>query len=279
MFVDTHCHLNFKAFKDDADETVRRALAAGVGMIIVGVENVTSKRALDIANRYESGVYAAVGLHPIHLEKVEAKDEEYSFTTRGEEFNAEIYERLARMQKVVAIGETGLDYHHIDPTADLAAVKKKQLDAFSQQLVLAAKLSLPAIIHCREAQDDMLAFLKTFRKEHRALLPADRPWGVMHCFTGDENLAWEYFSLGLAVSFTGLVTFDESWDLLLRKLPMDKFLVETDSPFMTPIPYRGKRNEPAYVVEVAKKIAKIKGLTVEKISEVSTNNAKRIFKF
>lgn len=277
MLVDTHSHLNFNAFKDDADEVIRNTLAEKTWMINVGTELKTSKRALDYANKYENGVYAAVGIHPIHLSSIEAKDEDYDFTTRAEEFNYDEYEKLAQFEKTVAIGEIGLDYYHIDPNKDINEVKRKQKEVFITQLLLARRANLPAIIHCRQAYDDMLAILKDFKKTNKNLFPKDRPWAVMHCFSGNEDQAWQYFSLGLIISFTGLITFSRQWDDLIRKLPNNKFMIETDCPFMTPEPYRGQRNEPLYVKYVARRIAEIKNLSLEKIAEITTKNAREFF--
>jgi TatD DNase family protein len=211
------------------------------------------------------------------LREIEAEGDDYSFTTRAEVFSRDAYEKLASFKKVVAIGEIGLDYYHINAEDDAAAVKKDQKQAFWDQLVLAAEMKLPAIIHCRQAHDDLMAILKDFKKEYKHLLPADKEWGVIHCYSGDENLAWQYFSLGLMISFTGLITFSARWDDLIRKLPNDKFMIETDCPFMTPEPFRGKRNEPVLVKKVAERIAKIKNLPVERIGEITTANAKRFF--
>lgn len=278
MLIDTHCHLNFKAFRDDADEVIRCALETNVWMILVGVESKTSRRGIEYATKYERGVYASVGLHPIHLEKQQARDEDYDFTTSGEEFDPGLYRRLAGAREVVAIGETGLDYYHIPRGEDFITAKEKQRQIFLSHLELANELGKPAIIHCRDAHDDMLAILKDFKKKHRPGTGGGRPWGVMHCFTGGLDLAWEYFSLDLLVSFTGLITFNRQWDEMLRKMPLDRFMIETDSPFMTPAPYRGTRNEPVYVSEVAKKIAEIRKMSLEKIAEISTNNARNFFR-
>lgn len=273
MLIDTHAHINFNAFKADGDEIIRRSLDGNVWMILVGSEYKTSKRALDYANRYEKGVYAAIGLHPIHA----AEASENGKVTPAEEFNIDLYEKMASADKVVAIGEIGLDYYHIDKDSDAEAVKKKQKQIFLSQLGLAAKSGLPAIIHCREAHDDMLPLLKEFRKEFKDVLAKDRPWAVMHCFSGDESLAWEYFSLGLIISFTGLITFSKQWDELIRRLPLDKFMVETDCPYMTPAPHRGKRNEPLYLEYVINRIAEIKNLDPKKIAEITTRTAKEMF--
>lgn len=274
MLIDTHAHINFQAFKDDADEVIRRALAEDVWMILAGSDYKTSKRALEYANKYERGVYAAVGLHPIHTEEI--KDENGSVIP-AEKFYYDVYEKLAKFQKIVGIGEIGLDYYHIDKSSDVPAAKKKQKEILKEQLNLARALDLPAIIHCRQAHDDMIELLSDFKKEDPDLFPKDRPWGVIHCFSGDEDLAWKYFSLGLIISFTGLITFSKQWDDLIRKMPVDKFMVETDCPFMTPEPYRGKRNEPLLVKYTTQRIAEIRNLSFERISEISTENAKKFF--
>ena len=277
MLIDTHAHVNFSAFKDDADEVIHRSLAAETWMILVGSEIKTSKRALDYANKYEKGVYAAVGLHPMHTHAQKATGEDYDFNTREEEFSYDVYEKLGQFKKVVAIGEIGLDYYYIDLTSNVAEIKRRQKEVFIKQMELALNLKLPCIIHCRQAHDDMTEILKTFKKEHKDGLPKDKPWAVMHCFSGDEELAWQYFSLGLIVSFTGLITFSAKWDDLIRRIPNDKFMVETDCPYMTPEPFRGQRNEPSLVKKVVERIAQIKNLSLERISEVSAANARKFF--
>ncbi len=282
MFIDTHAHVNFAAFRDDAEEVIRRSLDNDTWMILVGAEFKTSNRALHYANKYEKGVYAAVGLHPIHLEEGpidnQEEDNAYSFVPRYEVFDYGSYEKLAKFEKVVAIGEIGLDYYHLDPTKDVAAVKKKQHEVFAQQLLLARSLDLPVIIHCRQAHDDLLEILQEFKKEYGHIIPNDRPWGVIHCFSGDEDLAWKYFKLGLLISFTGLITFSKQWDDMIRKIPLDKIMIETDTPYMTPEPYRGQRNEPVLVQYVAKRIADIKSIKIEKVAEVTTRTARELFR-
>ncbi len=281
QFFDTHAHVNFQDFKEDGDEVIRRALDNNTWMVLVGAEYKTSSRALAYANKYESGVYAAVGLHPTHLEEIieQGKDARGAtqFITRGEQFNYDSYEKLAKFEKIVAIGEIGLDYYHLDPAGDIPAVKKRQKQVLLEQLKLARSLELPVIIHCRQAHDDLFPLLQEFKKDNRHLIPSDRPWGVIHCYSGDENLAWEYFKLGLMISFTGLITFSKMWDDLIRKIPLDKIMIETDCPYMTPEPYRGQRNEPLLVQYVANRIAEIKGLKLEKVAEITTQNAKRFF--
>ena len=277
MLIDTHAHINFNNFKEDGDRVIQNSLVEEVWMINVGSDYKTSKRALEYANKYEKGVYATVGLHPIHIMEMNMEVEGTSFKTRGEDFNYDIYEKLAKFEKVVAIGEIGLDYHYIDNSMDIPLVKQKQKEVFFQQLLLARRLNLPVIIHCRQAHDDMVEVLNDFRKEHSNLILKNKLWGVMHCFSGDEDLAWKYFNMGLIISFTGLITFSQQWDDLIRRLPSDKFMVETDSPYMTPEPFRGKRNEPIYVKYVAKRIAEIKHLSEERVAEITTRNARGLF--
>ncbi len=279
--IDTHAHINFSAFKEDGDEVIRRTLDEDIGMVLVGSQYKTSKRALEYANKYESGVYASIGLHPIHLQDIVAKNKgdegDYSIKTKAENFNYDNYEKLADFRKIVAIGEIGLDYYHINLKSSVEKVKEKQKKVFYKQLVLALKKELPVIIHCRQAHDDMVEVLTGFKNEYKNKLPNNRAWGVMHCFSGDEDLAWKYFNLGLMISFTGLITFSKQWDDLIRKVPLDKIMIETDSPYMTPEPYRGHRNEPALVYYVAEHIAKIRNLPIKKVAQITTDNAKKFF--
>ena len=157
-------------------------------------------------------------------------------------------------------------------------IKQKQQQVLLQQLLLARQLDLPVIIHCRQAHEDMLALLQDFKKVYANLIPTDRPWGVIHCFSGDEDLAWQYFSLGFLISFTGLITFSQSWDDLIRKVPIEKIMIETDSPYMTPEPYRGHRNEPVLVQYVAQRIAEIKNLKIERVAEITSETARKFFR-
>ncbi len=277
MFFDTHCHVNSSAFAGDADQVIKRALDAGTSLVIIGTDYKSSKRALDLANRYERGVYVSVGLYPDYLRPYSEEENGRVKQFPGETFNAGMYEVLAKFDKTVAIGEIGLDYGWRDED-DIPNRKLEQQAALRQQLGLARQLDLPAVIHCRQAHDDMLPLLQQFRKEHKDRIPKDRPWGVLHCFSGDENLAWEYFNLGLIISFTGLITFSQRWDELIRKVPLENIMIETDSPFMTPEPHRGKRNEPVLVKFVAQRIADIRGISLERVAEVTTATARRIFK-
>lgn len=274
---DTHAHVNFNAYKDDSGEIIRASLHENVWMINVGSEYKTSRRAIEMANKYEKGVYAAVGLHPIHLMEQEYQDGDADFVTRAEEFNYDAYAQLASFAKVVAVGEIGLDYFHIEKRPDKEEIKAKQKEVFLAQLLMARRLKKPVIIHCRQAHDDMVELLTEFKKEYRELFSDQGFFGVMHCFSGDEDLAWKYFGLGLMISFTGIVTFSRQWDDLIRRLPNDRFMIETDCPYLTPEPYRGQRNQPLLVKFVAQRIAEIKNMSIERVAELTTRNAQVLF--
>ncbi len=275
--IDTHSHVNMSVFANDADSVIKRALNEETGLIIIGTDYKSSKRAIEIANKYQGGVYAAIGLHPTELFAHSEEENGVEKEIPAEIFSYDMYSVLAKFPKVVAIGEIGLDYNWRDLDSEIELRKKTQKETLWRQLELARRTDRAAIIHCRQAHDDLLPLLTQFRLEHKDAMPKDRPWGVIHCFSGDENLAWEYFKLGFIISFTGLITFSQRWDDLIRKVPEDKLMIETDSPYMTPEPHRGKRNEPVLVKYVAERMAEIRGTTVEKIAEMTTANAKRLF--
>jgi TatD DNase family protein len=277
MFIDTHTHVNFNSFRGDSSDVITRALDNNTWLINVGSQLSTSRRAVKIAGNYEQGVYAAVGIHPIHLIAANVDEEDMQFESRAEEFNYDAYKELAQNKKVVAIGEIGLDYFHMRDRVKIDVDEKKieeiknnQKETFIKQFKLAQELNLPVIIHSREAHEDLIEIIGKL-KLHYPLAK-----GVIHCFDGDLEMAKRYFDLGLMVSFTGLVTFVKGYDWI-KDIPEDKFMIETDSPYLTPPPYRGERNEPVYVKYIAQKIAEIRGVSVEKIEEITTRNAKEFF--
>lgn len=277
MLIDTHAHLNFIAYKDDRDAVIKRALDNDVWLINVGSQIDTSKRAVEISQQYKEGVFAAVGLHPIHLQKMEVKEqvdplESFEFLSRLEEFDKEKYYELAQKPKVIAIGETGLDYFHVTCNMKhVTKVKQKQKEVFIQQLELANELDKPVIIHCREAHKDILEILKEQKPRLKNLR------GVVHSFSGRWSQAQQYFDLGFLISFNGLITFARDYDKVIINSPLEKILLETDCPYLTPIPFRGKRNEPSYVKYVAEKIAELKGMSVDKVAKVTTSSAREVF--
>lgn len=277
MLIDTHCHLNFNSFKDDCDAVIKKTLAQGIWLINVGSQFSTSQRAVAIANNYEKGVWAAVGLHPIHLFETYVDEVEIPFQSRVEDFDYEQYQDLAQDKKVVAIGECGLDYFHLPQEVPIEEVKAKQKKVFRRHLELALKLQKPLVLHCRGSKNDPLdAYLDIL-----AILKADkrRINGVIHCFAADLAIAKEFLLLGLKISFTGVITFKNAQRLreVIRAIPLDKIMVETDAPYISPEPKRGARNQPAFVKYIAKKIAEIKKVSLKEVEDATTLCAKELF--
>lgn len=269
MLIDTHAHINFNAYKDDADEVVRRSLTGGVQMINVGSQYSTSKRAVEMAEKYENGVYAAVGLHPIHLAdgifKTKLDEEEVIIPTKNEEFDYARYKELAQSKKVVAIGEIGLDYYYRPKTkTKLDEFKNRQEEVLLMQLDLAKELNLPVIFHCRSAHEDLIEILANYSLS-----------GVIHCFTGNWEEAQKYLAMGFYLGFNGII-FKLNLNDVIKKTPLERIVLETDCPYLTPKPIEG-RNEPLYIKYIAEKIAGLKNETFEKISEITTQNTKTLF--
>jgi len=271
MLIDTHAHVNFVQYKNDGDEVIKRSLAEGTWLINVGSEIDTSRRAIEYATRYKTGVFAAVGLHPLHLraQEIEEKNngETIKFTIPAEEFNEKYYADLARQDKVVAIGEIGLDYYRNGATKEL------QREVLLEQLGLAEKLNKPVMLHCREAHEDLIKILKTW-----ILVGNKHLRGVVHSFSGRWSQAQQYLAMGFHLGFNGIITFARDYDKVVREMPLDKLLLETDCPYLTPEPFRGKRNEPSYVRYVAQKVAGLRGIRVEEVAEETTRNARELFK-
>jgi TatD DNase family protein len=253
MLVDSHCHLDFPDFKDELDGVVARAKAAGVGrMVTISTRVRRQADLLAIAERFDD-VFCSVGTHPHHAH------EELDIGA------AQLIEH-ARHRKVVAIGEAGLDYHYDNSPRDA------QEQGFRAHIAAARETSLPLVIHSRDADDDMAKILR--QEMGKGTFPA-----VLHCFTGSRALAFAGIELGLYVSFTGILTFKKSEELraIAAALPADRILVETDSPYLAPGKYRGKRCEPAYVVETAKVLAEVRGVSAEDVARLTTENFFRLF--
>lgn len=252
MFIDTHCHLNISHFQADTAETISRALDANVGkMIVIGCESVSCELALKLADSYES-VYAVVGTHP-------------NDAAMWSEEDIDQIRRMSTHPKVAAIGETGLDYHHQDTPVEI------QERAFRAQMRLASELKLPVAIHCREAYCDALRILEEEQIK--------KVGGVMHCWAGSPGDAEHALSLGMYLGFGGTVTYKKADNVResVALAPMDRILLETDAPFLSPVPYRGKRNEPSYIPIIAEAIAQIKNTSIEEIARITTENALRLF--
>jgi TatD DNase family protein len=251
--VDSHCHLDFPDFRDDLDGVVSRAQAAGIGRLVTISTRVRRQAGLlAIAERFPD-VYCSVGTHPHHAH---------------EELDISAADLVAHTKhpKVVAIGEAGLDYHYDNSPRDA------QEQGFRAHIIAARESGLPLVIHAREADQDMAKILREESKKGAFL-------AVLHCFTGGRDLAFAGIELGLYVSFTGILTFKKSDDLraIAAALPADRIMVETDSPYLAPGKYRGKRCEPAYVVETAKVLAQARGVSLAEISRQTTENFFRLF--
>ncbi len=282
-FFDAHTHAHFAAFKNDWREVIQRALDNNVWLINVGTQKDTSAKAIEVAHQFKEGVYATVGLHPIHTGKsfhdaqelgTFSHSQEYEnvgFTSRGEVFDPAVYEQMARDSRVVAIGECGLDYYRMEQSANREEQIEKQKEVFIQQIELAKKVQKPLMIHCRAAFDDLIQLLTT----NYQLLTT--PPGAIHFFTGTTGDARRLLEIGFSFTFGGVITFSRDYDEVIKTIPLDRILSETDAPYVAPAPYRGKRNEPAYVVEVVKKLAELKQVSTEEIAERIWKNAQSLF--
>ncbi len=278
-YVDVHAHVNFKAFDEDRDAVVQRSLDEGVAMMNVGTQQDTSADAVALAEKYETGVYAAIALHPVHTSKSHHDEQELgeggkAFTSRGEEFDPQFYEKLAQNPKVKAIGECGLDYYRLEE--DTAELQKK---VFIQHIEIANKVGKPLMCHIRNplrldgneasAYKDAADILREYAKVK----------GDIHFFAGSWEEAQLFLDLGFTLSFTGVITFTHDYDEVVRNTPLDMILSETDCPYITPTPFRGQRNEPIHVREVVKAIARIKELDEEVVRVQLVENTKRVFGF
>jgi TatD DNase family protein len=265
MYFDTHAHANFAAFENETEGVIKRALDQEVWMTNVGTSFGTSKSAAELAKKYPEGVYATVGLHPGHTWQ-DMKDADESAANKREAFAEDEYAALLN-DKVVAVGEIGLDYYRI-PAED-ADAKRLQKDAFVAQLHFAQKYSLPVVIHCRDAYDDCLDILKAEYKGG----------GIMHSFTGDWETARKFLDLGFHMALNGILMFDKTGRLneVCQNLPSDRILSETDAPYLAPPPHRGKRNEPAFVRYIVDKMAEIRWVAAENMANLTYNNALSVY--
>ncbi len=251
--IDSHCHLDMDAYNEDLAALLVRARAAGVTRIItIGIDPHSSRQAVRLA-REHAGIHATVGIHP--HDAVRARENDFA------ELAA-----LAGRPEVVGYGEIGLDY------AKLHSPRQVQQQVFARQLDLARELDLPVIIHDRDAHDDTMKLL-------RATSPF-AAGGVMHCFSGNIDLARQVLELGFHISIPGIVTFKNSADLqeVVRWAPMDRIILETDAPFLAPVPFRGKRNEPAYLVHTAAMVAELKGMPLAEVARQTTENTIALFR-
>jgi len=251
MLIDTHAHLNFKDFDKDRDEIINRCLSNDIYIINIGADLETSKKAIEIAEKHNKGVYASVALHPHNVGR--------------EDYDMMIYHNMAKHPKVVAIGECGLDYEFCENDLEM---QEKQQEVFIQHLKLAKEINKPVIIHCRRLFPEILKILQATNYKLQA---------VLHCYMGRWSYAEEYLKMGFYLSFTGLITYARDYDKVIKNCPLERILIETDAPELTPVPHRGEKNVPDYVKYVAERIAEIKEISFEKVAEQTTKNAKELF--
>ncbi len=268
-YWDIHSHLNDSRFDGDIEDVLSRMREASVGSIVVGTDLRMSQRAIRLAEA-NTDLFATIGLHPTDNDK--------------EEFESMVYEKLAAHPRVVAIGECGIDYFRLEDEqragkiVNMDRAVDRQQELFAKQMEIASSVDKPLMIHGRpekgsmDAYEDILHILKSGQKSH-----GDKVRGNVHFFVGDTAIAKQFLDLGFTMSFTGVLTFTHDYDEVVKYIPLESIMSETDAPYVAPTPHRGKRNEPAYVVEVVRAIARIKGEDEEKLKDVLVENARRIF--
>ncbi|MCI0542205.1 TatD family hydrolase [bacterium] len=256
-FVDIHSHIQDSRYDVDREEVLARMRERQVAALVVGTDLEMSRKAIALAEKHEN-LFATIGLHPTDNQK--------------EGFSEKEYRGLALNEKVVAIGECGLDYFRLTPEKSIEE-KKRQREIFEKQIELAVLLNLPLMLHCRDAHEDVLDILNTKKKEH-----GEKLRGNVHFFSAGKDVAKKYLNLDFTLSFTGVITFTRDYDEALIYAPLDMIMSETDCPYVAPVPYRGRRNEPVYVEEVVKKMAEVRGEEFEKVRVAMVENSKRVFK-
>ena len=274
MFFDSHTHLNLAAFDKDRKEIIEKTLEQGIFIINIGTCYETSKKAMEIAQQYEN-CWATIGLHPSHVIPMKIDKDELLMhndenISKAEVFNEE-FESLLKKPKVVAIGECGLDYSYLKDFSENDQKKYKEMEEeeFRKQIQTAKKYNLSLSLHIRDLYEEALIILEDEGYKNEA---------VFHFFTGNVDQAQKILKRGFYLGFSGIITYSGKMDQVIKDTPLEKILIETDAPYVAPIPYRGDRNEPIYVKEVAKKIAQIKKLPLKEIEEATFKNTLRLFK-
>ncbi|MCL5017295.1 MAG: TatD family hydrolase [Patescibacteria group bacterium] len=267
--IDVHGHIQFPDFDADRAEIVKRARDVGVKMIAVGTQAATSKKAIEIAHQFSSDVWATVGFHPNHLSKNWHHDEKEQAESKQEVFDINVLRELAKDPKVVSISECGFDFFYDKSDAGL------QEKAFGEQASLARELNKPLMMHCRPSKgtDDAYKIALEILSDPKF----DNLKKIMHFYAGSLDMAKKLAKLGFYFTFGGVITFARSYDEIIKYLPLDRIFAETDCPYVAPQSHRGKRNEPAYVVEVVLKIAELKGLDFEEAADELYENSVKIF--
>lgn len=268
ILLDSHAHVQFPAYESDRGDVIARAMERGMWMVNVGTKESTSRDAIELARAYPEGIYASVGFHPGHVVPQfhdRAEEQEMSIET----FDIGSLRALAEKDKVVGIGECGLDYYRLVDNID--ATKAKQEEAFEAQVRLAKELGKPVIVHCRDAFADLIAILKRFFAPH-----AERS-GVIHFFSGSLDDAQELMRLGFFIGFGGVITFAKGYRDIVSEIPLEKILLETDAPYVAPVPHRGQRNEPVFMEATAAKLGEWKSLAFEEVCAATTSNTRHLF--
>jgi TatD DNase family protein len=273
-YFDAHTHVQFVAYDADREEVMARAKEAEVGMNLVGTQLDTSRAAVELAEKHEDA-YASIALHPVHTSKSfhdtkELGGEGKAFTSRGEKFDFDAYEKLGQSPKVIAIGECGLDYYRLEEDT-----KKIQHEVFVQHIELANKLNKPLMLHIRDGAHQSSGEAGAYTDAIELLKSHAKVTGDVHFFAGDWEIAKQFLDLGFTLSFTGVLTFTHDYDEVVKNTPMDMLLTETDAPYITPVPYRGQRNEPIHVREVVKAMARLKEVDEETMRAQILSNSKR----
>ncbi len=276
LLIDSHCHLHFPPYDTDREAVLEKMKSEGVWGITVGTTIGTSRGAIEFAEKTD-GVWATVGYHPEHFtssyhDEAEGDADRYSID--------ELRKLATSSKKVVAIGETGLDFYRIDKDRDAEQGRAQQEQGFRDHLALASELELPVVIHCREALTRLAEIVREEQENGQNIR------AVVHCYTGTWEEAQPLLDLGLFLSFTGIITFppkktddpEKHVHRVIERMPLERMLIETDAPFLTPVPFRGQRNEPSYVRYVAEQIAKLRGISFEEVAKQTTENAKSLFR-
>lgn len=277
-YIDIHAHTNFAAYETDREAVIARARENGVVIINVGTQLDTAKKTVELATLHDN-CYAIIGLHPIHTTSCHHDEQELGegnkeFVSRGEIFDVHAYRELAQNNpKVVGFGECGLDYYRNDENT-----KTEQEKAFRAHIELALELDMPLMLHVRASKGTMDAYIDVLKILHEYKKEAgEKLRGDVHFFAGTIEIAQQFLDIGFDMSFTGVITFAKEYVKLVKFVPLDRMHAETDCPYVTPVPHRGTRNEPAYVIEVVKKIAEIKGESIENVAAQLAKNAERLF--
>jgi TatD DNase family protein len=263
-YFDTHAHLDFPDYNKDREKVIEKSLKEGVFVINIGTDSKTSDEVVQIAQNYKEGVYAALGLHPLHVD--------------DEDFSVESYRKKIN-KKVVAVGETGLDYKNISGSSkEDEELKEKQKQVFKKHIELAKSTNLPLVLHCRKAHKDMIEILESETRcagSDPAQAEKEGKRGVLHCFSGNLKEARRYIELGFFLGINGII-FKLNLEKTIKEIPLEHMLLETDCPFLSPLKDK-KRNEPVFVKYIAREVARIKNISEEEVAEVTTKNAKTLF--